>query len=381
MSDSKEEALAHAKAQRAAVAEFGTEALRSNDLDSLLTKAAMLVAQGLSVERTKVLERVVPGDKLLIRAGVGWKPGVVGKVALDADIASPAGYALLTGEPVTSDDVEHDTRFRYPEVLREHGIKSAVNVIIPGSEIPFGVLEVDSANLRKFTRDDINFLQAYANLLAAAIERIKTHRELAGAEHQKDVLLRELQHRVKNSMQLILSFIAIERRKTSDEKVRNLLDTLRHRIDSLAAMYSRLSFSESTGEIDLCDYLEDLCREMANMPRGRSIKFDTQCVPLRLDVDQALPLGLLVNEFVSNSLKHAFPSGKGTVRVRLEHTDSDEALLTLSDNGIGAPDPPPTDRGSGVRLIAQLAEQAHGEVIWNIKSGTEVRVTFSVRRG
>lgn len=381
MSDSKDEALAQAKAQRAALAEFGTEALRSDELDSLLTKAATLVAQGLSVERAKVLERVVPGDKLLIRAGVGWKPEIVGKVTLDADIASPAGYALLTGEPVTSEDAEHDTRFRYPEVLREHGIKSAVNVIIPGGEAPFGVLEVDSTTRRKFTRDDTNFLQAYANLLAAAIERIKTHRDLSDAEHQKDVLLRELQHRVKNSMQLILSFIAIERRKSSEENVLKLLDALRHRINALAGMYSKLSFHDVTGDVDLCEYLEDLCHEMSNMPRGRSIKFDVRCVPLRLDVDLALPLGLLVNEFVSNSLKHAFPKGKGTVTVRLEHTDSEEAQLTLSDNGIGASDPPPTDRGSGVRLIAQLAEQAHGELTWNMQTGTEAQVKFPVSRG
>src|SRR3954471_8917562 len=112
--------------QQAALAEFGIEAFRTDDLDALLTRAAALAGQGLGVKRAKVLELLPPGDKLLIRAGVGWEPDVVGNATIDADHASPAGYALLTGEPVTSADLENDERFRCPEVLRRHGIRSAV---------------------------------------------------------------------------------------------------------------------------------------------------------------------------------------------------------------------------------------------------------------
>ena len=163
----------------AALAEFGIEAFRTDDLDALLTRAAALAGQGLGVKRAKVLELLPSGDKLLIRAGVGWEPDVVGHATIDADRASPAGYALLTGEPVTSEDLENDERFRCPEVLRRHGIRSAVNVIIRGNNGPFGVLEVDSQQTRRFTEDDANFLQSYANLLAAAIDRLRTHHRLA----------------------------------------------------------------------------------------------------------------------------------------------------------------------------------------------------------
>ena len=171
--------------QKAALAEFGIEAFRTDDLDALLTRAAVLAGQGLGVKRAKVLELLPPGDKLLIRAGVGWEPDVVGNATIDADRASPAGYALLTGEPVTSEDLENDERFRCPEVLRRHGIRSAVNVIIRGNNGPFGVLEVDSQQTRHFTEDDANFLQSYANLLAAAIDRLRTHRRLAEAASSK----------------------------------------------------------------------------------------------------------------------------------------------------------------------------------------------------
>ena len=140
--------------QKAALAGFGIEAFRAGDLDALLTKAAALAGEGLGVKRAKVLELLPPGDKLLVRAGVGWEPDVVGHATIDADRASPAGYALLTGEPVASEDLENDGRFRCPEVLRRHGIRSAVNVIIRGDDGPFGVLEVDSRRARRFTADD-----------------------------------------------------------------------------------------------------------------------------------------------------------------------------------------------------------------------------------
>lgn len=146
--------------QKAALAEFGVEAFRTDDLDALLTNAAALAGEGLGVDRAKVLEVLPSGDQLLVRAGVGWEKDVVGKATIDADVGSPAGYALRTGTPVVSDDLEADARFHCPELLRRHAIKSAINVIISGNDGPFGVLEVDSQHMRHFTEDDVNFLQA-----------------------------------------------------------------------------------------------------------------------------------------------------------------------------------------------------------------------------
>ena len=185
--------------QKAALAEFGVEAFGTDNLDSLLTRASALASQGLGVERAKVLELLPPGDRFLIRAGVGWDPNVVGKTTIDASVNSPAGYALLTGEPVESEDLMTDQRFSCPEVLRRHGIKSAVNVIIRGKDRPVGVLEVDSQHRRSFTQDDVNFLQGFANLLAAAIDRLALHRRLTVVANQNEVLLHELRHRVKNA--------------------------------------------------------------------------------------------------------------------------------------------------------------------------------------
>src|SRR4051794_33183970 len=373
--------------QKAALAEFGIEAFRTDDLDALLTKAAMLAGQGLGVTRAKVLELVPPGDKLLIRAGVGWEPDVVGNATIEADRASPAGYALLTGEPVTSEDLENDQRFRCPEVLRRHGIRSAVNVIIRGNDGPFGVLEVDSQQARHFTDDDANFLQSYANLLAAAIDRLRTHRKLAEAAQrqaeaaqQKEVLLHELQHRVKNSLQIVTSFVSLQRRKAAPE-VHDDLDVIASRIEALRVMYDKLYLVDHHHEIDFGAYLEELCGSLLQfqMAERKAVRLDLRCARLQVNLDRSVPLGLLASEFVVNSLKHAFADGRGgTLTVRLETVDGRRARLLLADDGSGMPDTAAESRGSGLRLIEQLADQADATLTWERAAGTRAELVFPV---
>jgi GAF domain-containing protein len=121
-----------------------------------------------------VLEYEPDDNRLMVRAGVGWAPGTIDAVSLAADIGSPAGFAYQTGEPVISNHVEADTRFRTPKLLADHGIRRAINVLIEkGGEGKafFGVLEVDSADPGRFDQDDANFLSGFAGLLGVAIER------------------------------------------------------------------------------------------------------------------------------------------------------------------------------------------------------------------
>ena len=127
------------------ISEFSRLALAGTDFDALLDAAARLAADGLGAPLAKVLQHT-PGadDSLLVRAGVGWRPGVVGRARLGADLASPAGYALKTGAPVISNHLDTEDRFRTPALMVEHGARRAVNVVVRGQREPFGVLEVDS---------------------------------------------------------------------------------------------------------------------------------------------------------------------------------------------------------------------------------------------
>jgi GAF domain-containing protein/DNA-binding CsgD family transcriptional regulator len=155
----------------AAVADLGRRAMEDEDLYSLMDEAVALVAENLRVEYVKIFELQPDGENLLLRSGVGWAEGVIGQVTVDARPDSPAGYTLVSEEPVIVDDLPSEERFGTPPLLREHEVRSGVTVVIPGRERPFGVLGVDTSRRRRFTRDDVNFLQAVANALVSAIER------------------------------------------------------------------------------------------------------------------------------------------------------------------------------------------------------------------
>ncbi len=166
--------------QQSVLAKFGELALRSDDLDEILTEACRLVGEGLGTDLAKVMELQGGGDTLLVRAGVGWKPGVIGIATVTAASGSSEGHVLNTGNPTISSDIEHETRFFYAPFLKENGVRAAVNVIIQGhSSPPFGVLQVDSRETRNFTEDDTKFLGNYANLLAGAVDRCKSIAALA----------------------------------------------------------------------------------------------------------------------------------------------------------------------------------------------------------
>jgi PAS domain S-box-containing protein len=164
--------------QQALVVQLGLRALANDDLQSLMDDAVALVAETLEVEYCKIVE-ILPGDEeLLLRAGVGWKEGVVGNATESADLDSQAGYTLLSEEPVILEDLRTETRFHPPPLLREHGVVSGMTVVIAGRDGPFGVLGAHTRSRRRFTEDDINFLQAVANVLAMAIEGKMTQESL-----------------------------------------------------------------------------------------------------------------------------------------------------------------------------------------------------------
>jgi len=162
------------------LAKFGELALRSDSLDEILTEACRLVGEGLGTDLAKVMELGDDGQSLFVRSGVGWKPGVVGQVTLKAVEGTSEGYALKTGEPMISPDIATETRFTYPPFLTDNGVRAVANVVIIGSEgrPPFGILQIDSRTPRQFTDDDITFLRSYANLLAAAVDRLRVMSEV-----------------------------------------------------------------------------------------------------------------------------------------------------------------------------------------------------------
>jgi PAS domain S-box-containing protein len=177
--------------QQAVVAELGQVALSGADLDRLLQDAVARLAATLDVEYAKVLELLPDGGRLLLRAGVGWHDGLVGSATVVAGLDSQAGFTLQAKEPVVVEDLAAETRFSGPPLLREHDVISGMSVVIGERERPFGVLGVHTASPRAFTAEDVNYLQAVANVLAAAVERKRAEDEQArlyqAAQYQSEL--------------------------------------------------------------------------------------------------------------------------------------------------------------------------------------------------
>ena len=172
--------------QQAVLSKFGELALRSDDLDGILTEACRLVGEALGTDLAKVVQLQEDGKTLVVRAGVGWKPGVVGVANVIAADDTSEGIALQTDGPMISPDIATETRFKYAPFLVENGVKAIANVIIIGGKDkpPFGILQIDSREPRQFTDHDTTFLSGYANLLAAAVDRLRLLKDLRNRESQ-----------------------------------------------------------------------------------------------------------------------------------------------------------------------------------------------------
>ena len=162
------------------LAQFGELALQSDNLDEILGEACRLVGEALGTDLAKVVELQPDGKTLLVRAGVGWKDGVVGVETISIEDDTSEAYALKTGEPMVSPDIAKETRFKYAPFLSDNGARAVANVIIIGGKDrpPFGILQIDSRVPRDFDDVDITFLRGYANLLAAAVDRLRVLEEM-----------------------------------------------------------------------------------------------------------------------------------------------------------------------------------------------------------
>lgn len=185
-----EEALEVHANRQALVAELSQLALAGIDLTTLMHETVTLVAQSLKVEYCKVLELLSDGDALVLRAGVGWQPGLVGYATVGAGMDSQAGYTLHSQEPVIVSDLRTETRFKGPPLLHKHQVISGLSVVIHGKERPFGVLGAYTTTQRTFSKDDTYFLQAVANVLATAIERHRAEDALRESEQRWQLALR-----------------------------------------------------------------------------------------------------------------------------------------------------------------------------------------------
>ncbi len=370
--------------QQSLLGEFGRLALQTRDIGQILQRATELCAQGLETPFAKVLEYLPDDKRLLLRAGVGWESEVIGQVSLGVDLESPAGYAFQTGQVVISNHLQEETRFRTPKLLSDHGIRRAINVLIArGGEghLPFGVLEVDSPEPGQFDPADADFLAGFAGLLGIAIERQHADAELRQALEHQAMLTREMSHRVKNSLASVVGLLRVQSRSAQSEAVREALKDASSRITTIAQIHDHLWRSARIGFVDIADFAGELCRKLQEtVPHTVRCKFGH----LMISADKAIPLGLLINELVTNAVKHAYPDGAGEIEVSGERR-GDDLHVEVSDRGVGLPKDFDIDqpRGSlGFKVIKSLLAQLEGsiDVASNTPKGVTVQLDVPLER-
>jgi two-component system, sensor histidine kinase PdtaS len=351
--------------QQSLLGEFGNIAMQTRDLRQILQQATELCSIGLQAPFVKVLEYEADDNRLMVRAGVGWAPGTIDAVSLAADVGSPAGFADQTGEPVISNHVEADTRFRTPKLLADNGIRRAINVLIEkGGEGKafFGVLEVDSADPGQFDQDDANFLAGFAGLLGVAIERQQADARFQEALKHQALLTREMSHRVKNSLTSVVGLLRVQARSALSQDVKNALQDASLRVSTIAEVQDHLWRSSHVGYVELADFMTELCKKL----RGNTGRHTLHCHsdPMLLSADHAIPLGLLINELVTNAVKYAYPEGSGEINVSAREVDG-HLHVEVSDDGAGLPEGFDIDQprsSLGFKVVTGMLKQLQGHL-------------------
>lgn len=363
--------------QQAALSNFGMEALKSSGVPDLLDQAAKTAALGMRATLSKILEYRKAKNDLLIRAGEGWRDGVVGVVAFGTDLDSPAGYAFQTGSPVISNHLEGEDQFRTPKLMIEHGVKRAINVLITYSGGRWGVLEVDSSSAGEFEAADLAFLQGLANFIGVALDRQVAEDRLSAALQYQKLLVQEASHRVKNSLAILSSMLMLKSKRSKTASEADALGDASDRVIAVARTHDRLWREAGENTIDLGALLTDLCATLAE--QLEQIDIHCSAEPMEVLPDQAVSFALLLTELVTNAAKHAYDTNGGSVYVALS-TDGGKRLLQVRDEGEGlAPEFSIEGAGKsslGMSLIKALTQTLGGEVELVPGKGATFQVRF-----
>jgi len=368
-SDVSLRALRQRVRQQAILAELGVSALHGATLDKLLEDTARLTAEGLQTDFCKILQYIPLENRFLVKAGVGWNEGVVGVASVGADLESPAGFALITGKPVISNHLENEERFRTPELLVRHNIRRAMNVILQGDGKPFGVLEVDSQLENEFQEHDLAFLQGAANILGMAIERERHERNLNAALDRHHFLLKEMNHRVKNSLTIVGSVLHLQASKVKNAALTGYLQQAANRVTAIARAHDLLYQGSDIDWLDLGKYIESVCKDLDASVAHCTIHCSVD-VGIEIATDRAISSALIVNELVANACKYAYPDRSGDVWVTISRVGEKGFSISVRDEGIGVGTDfkPHKGKGLGMRLVNAFAQQLGGTVQINARN-------------
>ncbi|GIK40601.1 MAG: hypothetical protein BroJett011_44340 [Chloroflexota bacterium] len=219
-------------------------------------------------------------------------------------------------------------------------------------------------------------------LQAEISERQRVEADIKASLKEKEVLLREIHHRVKNNLQVISSILNLQTHHLDNRPIRSVLQESQNRVRSMALIHEKLYRSRNMAQINLAEYVKDLARYLfRSYSVGEPvINFNIQADDIFVDIDTAVPCGLILNELISNSLKHAFPDRRrGDIFIQMQVEPEQQIMLSVGDNGVGfPPDFDFHENGSlGWLLVNSLVDQLEGSIELSRQGGTQVKLTFA----
>ena len=267
--------------------------------------------------------------------------------------------------------------------LRKDDSEFPVEIRVSPIQTEGGLLVANT--IRDATERRRNEASARDGALAIDVARHHAEREqvLEESLREKEVLLKEIHHRVKNNLQVISSLLQLQAGYLESDETRRVFEESQGRIRSMALVHEKLYQSKDMANIDFGDYLRDLVTGLIGSYRAthaERVGIEIDAASVQLDVDRAIPCGLVVNELVTNSLKHAFPNGRvGRVRVRLSGGGAVPIKLTVQDDGVGWPDgfDPAHSASLGLKLVHILAKQLHAGLTLGNEDGIRCVLTIS----
>jgi two-component sensor histidine kinase len=254
-----------------------------------------------------------------------------------------------------------------------------MNVILQGDGKPFGVLEVDSKMDGQFVEQDIAFLQGAANILGMAIERDHRERRLKAALERQQSLLREVNHRVKNSLTIVASMLSLQASDVGDPNLTSHLEEAARRVAAVAKAHELLYRDSDVEQMDVGRYIESLCKQVDASVAHCDIETDVQH-GIVIPTDHAISAALIVNELITNAAKYAYAGQTGCkIWVKVARVGQDKLSISVRDEGRGLPAHFDIRKvkGLGMRIVTSLAKQVSGALTFRVLDpGTEFTVTF-----
>jgi PAS domain S-box-containing protein len=212
-------------------------------------------------------------------------------------------------------------------------------------------------------------------------ERKRAEEQIRASLREKEILLKEIHHRVKNNLQIVSSLLYLQTRRTEHSGVISALRESQNRIKSMALIHERLYQSPDLASVDMGEYTRSLVSDLrhSHIAEESAVRLAVTIEDIPLGITEAIPCGLIINELVSNALKHAFPKGKeGEIVIQLLRKDASQITLTVSDNGVGLPEQADFRKSPslGLTLINSLVEQLNGTIELDRSGGTTFTITF-----